>query len=365
MKQSISNLEDQLCEIHGKDYCVIVGNATLAIALILKVFNLKGKKIAIPNNVCVNVPMSVYFSGNNPKYLDITQDDFGLDPSKLLDVIHEVDVVIAVHAYGMPCRIKEIERICKNHNVLLIEDFCVAQGAKIDNINLGNFGDVSIVSFGSGKIVDVGHGGAILTNNEDVANELQKIITELPLSSSIFKRKSEELSDKHTKLYNKSYGKGLNIYANQFKLDVLMQKQYYYYQFDKNYTIKITNKLENLAFSVESRLEKNFMIVKHLSEINSQRLTLVDLPSGSVPWRSNILIHNIRNKVLKILLKKQYKVSSWYPSSDLFFESRKISKIETPISDWLGDNILNFWVNEEVDSKYIGSITEELKKLLI
>ena len=64
--------------------------------------------------------------------------------------------------------------------------------------------------------------------------------------------------------------------------------------------------------------------------------------------------------MLKLLLAKNFKVSSWFPSADLFFEDRTLSGINTAVSDSVGDQILNLWVNEEVDIDYIKAISSEI-----
>ena len=82
-------------------------------------------------------------------------------------------------------------------------------------------------------------------------------------------------------------------------------------------------------------------------------------PAGSVHWRFNLFINN-RDNLLKLLLAKNFKVSSWFPSADLFFEDRTLSGINTAVSDSVGDQILNLWVNEEVDIDYIKAISSEI-----
>ena len=73
--------------------------------------------------------------------------------------------MIAVHGYGSTCDIQSIINICRDKHIPLIEDLAVAQGATVDLRPVGSFGDLSVVSFGSGKIIDVGHGGAVFTSS--------------------------------------------------------------------------------------------------------------------------------------------------------------------------------------------------------
>jgi len=307
--------------------------------------------------------MGVYFSGNQPKYLDICKDDFGLNPDLLEKCIEDVCAVIAVHSYGTPCRIKQIEEICFNHNVLLIEDLAVAQGATIDGINVGRFGDVSIVSFGTGKIIDVGHGGAILTNDYTLVKKLEKLINDLDVLDDTSKNKIEQVSQLHTDLYNTSYGNNLNSFAAQFKTGALGAKEHYYYSYDSSYSNRIINELDDLSQNINDRLTKSTYLSNLLSDIPN--ILISKIQPGTVPWRVNIFIEKGRDFVLRLLLAKGYKVSSWQPSVDLFFENRKESGVETPISDWLGDRVLNLWVNSESDAEYLYAISEDIKRLVV
>jgi dTDP-4-amino-4,6-dideoxygalactose transaminase len=287
-----------------------------------------------------------------------------LDPELLERYIDHVDAVIAVHSYGTPCKIKQIEKICREYNVMLIEDVCVAQGATLDGCNVGKYGDASIVSFGSGKIIDVGHGGAILSNNSNIAIELEHLISQLPLGSMSGKIKIDDFCKKHTQLYNQYYGYNINSFAENFKKEALDLQSAYLHQFDNNYSHAILDKLNLLPETVEKRINKNFVIKEYFSSFDKEYISFTNPPQGFVPWRTSILIQNERNQLLKRLVKKNFKASSWYPSSDLFFENRELSNIKTPVSDWLGDRILNIWVNDEVEHQYISSITSEIKSFL-
>jgi dTDP-4-amino-4,6-dideoxygalactose transaminase len=342
----------------------MLGNATAGIALTLQAAGISGKRVAIPNNVCINVPMGVYFSGNQPLFLDICKDDFGLDPDLLATSIDRIDVVIAVHAYGIPCKIKQIESICKQNGVFLIEDLAVAQGATISGEAVGRFGDASIVSFGNGKIIDIGHGGAVLTNNRTLTKKLKELMHGFPACSSASKDKIDQFSSYHTKLYNQSYGSDLNESANHFKTGALALQSNYFYQFDTSYTQKIMSELNDLAVNVEQRLTRNQQIIDQFVDIPPSLISTIKLPDGSVPWRTNILVNKRRDQVLRSLIDSQYKISSWQPSVDLFFEDRCKVVVDTPVSDWLGDVILNLWSNQDADDKYIYKITSEIKKMI-
>ncbi len=69
---------------------------------------------------------------------------------------------------GFPCKINEIEKICKYKNIKIIEDNCESIGAKFKNKYLGNFGDAGVMSFDFGKNITTGEGGCIITKNKKI-----------------------------------------------------------------------------------------------------------------------------------------------------------------------------------------------------
>jgi len=357
----LSELEDKLANLHGREYAIMLGNATMGIALSLKASGIFGKKVAIPNNVCINVPMAVIFSGNELVYIDICRDDFGLDPERLAAVIEEVDAAIAVHAYGYPCKIKQIERLCSQNDVLLIEDLAVAQGAEIEGVKAGGFGDISIVSFGAGKIIDVGHGGAILTDDRSLFVEIERLLADVPIISNKSTELLALLGAQHTKLYNLHYRKTIEQVPQYFNTAIRTVEKHFQYKYDNKYSSQILIELDSLKKNLSKRINKYNQFADFFYKGGHDSLEVVELPVGSAPWRYNLLVKKDRDSILRKLIQEKKKISSWHPSVDLFLKSRKISRVDTPVSDWLGDTVLNMWINHEADDRYIRDIYRSIR----
>ena len=361
----MQSLERLLGEMHGKRFCCLVGNATAGIVMAIEAAGIQGGKIAIPNNVCINVPMAVFFSGNEPVYLDINESDMGLDPNELRKNIHNVSAVIAVHSYGSVCQIEQIRAVCKTNGIFLIEDFCVAQGAEINGDSVGRFGDVSVVSFGAGKIIDVGHGGAVLTDDKEIINYINKRLTGLD-EYSVTDKKRETLSRYHTELYNEYYASGINEVFPKFKAIALSTRNSYFYRFSKMYAKNIERGVLSLKKNLEDRERKKRKFYGYFSKKEFQHIfQCLDIPQGSVCWRFSLFVDKkIRDFMLKGLLQEKIKVSSWYPSVDLFFDDRKALGNAAEVSDSVGDTIINFWVNDEVDDSYFCKIKTEVESII-
>ena len=337
----------------------MVGNATAGLYLAIISLGLRGKKVAIPNSVCPNVPLAILLSGNTPLYLDVSKKDLGIDINELKSKSNSVDAVIAVHAYGSVCNINEIASFCNSRRIPLIEDIAVAQGAKMEGRPVGSFSDIAVVSFGSGKIIDVGHGGAVLTDNPWLLEEL--IAHEAAFSDwqPSDKDAISAFGQYHTKLYNEHYGPNINSFSASFKKRALELRKHILHKFDYAYEQMIEEPLERLDSIVDSRRRKAETLERLLAPYVSSNIRLFHPPADSVHWRFNLFIDD-RDNLLRLLLSKRFKISSWFPSADLFFEDRALSGINTTVSDGVGDQILNLWINEEVGIDYIRAISSEI-----
>ena len=111
----INSAERALKKLCKRKYILFTGNATTSLFLSIKSLNLKNKsKIIIPNNSCPHVPLSVYLAGHVPLFVDIDEQNFGLNIKSLKsNFSSNVKAIIAVHAYGNRCKINKISEFCK------------------------------------------------------------------------------------------------------------------------------------------------------------------------------------------------------------------------------------------------------------
>lgn len=351
--------ERELGELHEREYTRVSGNATTGLVLALKSLGIQNKKIAIPDAVCFQVAVAVILSGNHPFFIDINLKDFGPSIAHLEEHINEIGAVIAVHNFGMMCDIEAIENLCKEHHVPLIEDLAVAQGAHLaSGKKAGSFGDVSVVSFGAGKIIDIDHGGAIMTNNSDLFQEICELDEKLgPLNSSM-KEEIDRIGSFHTKVYNELYISSLlpekaNVfldYASKGWSAFIARKSE---DFSED---RLMKSLKGLSDNLEKR-RSNYHEIERKFE-DSEEIKMMHFPEGSAIWRAGLFIHN-RDKVLRELLNKGIRISSWHPPAHQFFGfdlRGNQSSIE------VGDRILNIWVNEDFSSEYLNQIISVIQK---
>ncbi len=351
-------LQRKLEKIHQRSFAYMVGNGTAGIYCCLKAAGLKNAMVGIPSSVCMNVVLAVKYSGNQPVYLDISKRNLGLAPESLERCKQKLQAVIAVHAYGVACSIEKISSFCRANKIFLIEDLAVAQGATVSGKPVGCFGDVSIVSFGSGKIIDVGHGGAVLADDKDLLKEVMRIEHGLQNYCKSEVKRIASLGRYFTQFYNDHYGGNSPLFSDDFNNTAMKTKDAFLVRFDSSYTERIRQAVDSLEQNMANRRKKGEILTDKFTE---NGIDCFEPPDSSVIWRYNIFLEKQkRASILRRLLQKKYKVSSWFPSIDLFFERGREMLVNTPVSDWVGDSILNIWVNDEIDEVYLENVSNEI-----
>jgi len=355
----LQKIEKALLRGCEKEYASLTGSATSGLYLALQALGLRNARVGIPNNVCINVPLAVYFSENVPVFLDIDPDTFVLSPESL-KTSSELAALVFVHSYGTVVDIRVIREECRRRNVFLIEDCAVAQGARLPSgAPVGSMSDLAVFSFGAGKILDAAHGGACLTNDRGLFQEILRLNSGLPAFTRVADEAVSALSGEHTALYNLYHGKNPPEVIERFATRAKASAPFFLNRFDESYRPKIESGLEDLPANIERRRFRAGRLKRRLDQGNFPGLSSIRPPEGSVYWRFNVLIREGRNELLRQLLDKRFKVSSWYPSVDHFFTSRDSGR-NSPESDRIGDQILNFWVNDEVTDSYFDEVYDAI-----
>jgi len=109
-------------------------------------------------------------------WCDIREDTKNIDESLIEKLItNRTKAIIAVHYAGIPCEIEKISKICKKHNLFLIEDAAQSIGSKFNQKPIGSFGDIAVLSFHETKNIHCGEGGALLINNPALIKKAEMV----------------------------------------------------------------------------------------------------------------------------------------------------------------------------------------------
>jgi len=161
--------EAEFAEYVGTKYAIAVNSGTSALEIPLRVSSVKGASVIVPTNTFFATPASVIHAGGKVIFADIT-DNLCIDPDSVNEnICKDTKCVIVVHIGGMiPLRIKEIQEMCEDNNLFLIEDAAHAHGSTLDGKMAGGFGDAAAFSFYPTKVMTSGEGGMITTDDEKI-----------------------------------------------------------------------------------------------------------------------------------------------------------------------------------------------------
>jgi len=167
----VSFFEKEFARYIGVNYCIGVANGTDALAIGLRGLGVKAdEEVITVSHSAVATVAAIEMARAVPVFADIEPNTGCIDPNKIENLISpKTKVIIPVHIYGQPARIKEIIALAHNNGIKVLEDCAQAHGAKVDGKKVGSFGDAAAFSFYPTKNLGaIGDGGAVVTNSPDV-----------------------------------------------------------------------------------------------------------------------------------------------------------------------------------------------------
>ena len=185
MGRQVHELEETLAEYVGVKHCITCANGTDALLMVLMAWDIKaGDAVFVPDFTFFATAEVVALVGATPVFVDVDEDTFNIDPVKLEAAIqqtiqegrYESRVIIPVDLFGLPADYPAIEKIAEKYNLLILEDGAQGFGGKIGERKACSFGQAATTSFFPAKPLGCyGDGGAIFTNDDDLAQKLQSI----------------------------------------------------------------------------------------------------------------------------------------------------------------------------------------------
>ena len=189
----VAQFESELCSFTKAKYAVAMASGTSALQLALYAMGVaRGDEVIVPALSFVATANAVAHCGAVPHFVDSTESDLGIDAQRLrqhLSVIAQrrdgatfnkltgqrVRAIVPVHVLGLAADISEIIAVADEFGLLVVEDAAEAVGTTIGSRHAGSVAVAGMLSFNGNKIITTGNGGAILTDNEALAQRLRHI----------------------------------------------------------------------------------------------------------------------------------------------------------------------------------------------
>ncbi len=157
----------------GVDHCVAVSSCTAGLLLVLKALDLRGEVI-LPSFTFHATAHAVAWNGLQPVFADCDAQTFCLDPEAVrAQVSQRTAAILAVHLFGNPAAVKELEKISEELEIPLVFDAAHAFGSRDNGTHVGGFGTAEVFSFSPTKLVVAGEGGLIATRDARLAERLR------------------------------------------------------------------------------------------------------------------------------------------------------------------------------------------------
>ena len=170
----IGELERKLCDITGAKYAVVCSNGTAALHIACLAAGVgKGDEvITTPITFAASANCALY-CGARPVFADIDPETYNIDPKKVKEAVTgKTKAVVAVDYTGQSAELDALLDICREKNLILIEDGAHVIGTKYKGRANGSIADMTTFSFHPVKTVTGGEGGAVLTNDETLYKRL-------------------------------------------------------------------------------------------------------------------------------------------------------------------------------------------------
>ena len=171
-------LEQNLAEWVGAAHCVSVSDPVSGIALALKAAGVeRGDRVICPALGCALPVQGVLLASATPLFADVNPDTYTLDPFRLEYTLGKLRssgenmpvALIAVDLFGGPCHLAELEQVCQNYGIALIEDISGAFGASYLGRKVGSFTRFAVASFAAAGHLEEPSGGAVFCREKQDA----------------------------------------------------------------------------------------------------------------------------------------------------------------------------------------------------
>lgn len=176
--EEVNKFEEEFAEFCNSGYCIGCGNGLDALYLILRGYDIgEGDEVIVPSNTFIATALAVSYAGAKPVFVEPDLLTYNIDPTLIEKAITaNTKAIIAVHLYGQPADMDNINKIAKKYNLKVIEDSAQSHGALYKGEKVGGLGDASGFSFYPGKNLGaLGDAGAVVTKNKELADKVRAI----------------------------------------------------------------------------------------------------------------------------------------------------------------------------------------------
>ncbi len=308
-------------------YAIAVNSGTAALQAALYALDIKsGDEVLVPSFTFVATANAVVSTGAKPIFVDISRENFTIDPEDLeKKITKKTRAIIPVHLYGNVANIERLSEISKKHNIPIIEDAAQSLGSTYKGKHSGTFFEMGCYSMYPAKVMTAGEGGFVVTNNKKLRDKLLMI------------RNHGMVNGYDTKIF------GLNMRLPEINAAIA------------------SIQMKKLPKFLKARKNNANLLSKLISDLNIQLPIL--RKNENVNWYLYTIITNQQKKLLKKLNEKGIGAASYYPTPVHKTPFYKL-KTKLPITDWAASHVVSLPIHPNVTQKNIEFISKTLHDIL-
>ncbi|MCA9265388.1 MAG: aminotransferase class I/II-fold pyridoxal phosphate-dependent enzyme [Planctomycetales bacterium] len=171
----VQSFEQAICRRTGVGHCVATSSGTAGLQLAAAALGMQGEVI-MPAMTFVATPHAISWAGGRPRFVDIGWGSWTLDLDAVQTAItSKTGGIVGVHLFGRPCEVAQLDEVAREHRIPLLFDAAHAFDCSQNGLPIGHFGDAEVFSFHATKFINCAEGGAVVTNDERLADRLRAI----------------------------------------------------------------------------------------------------------------------------------------------------------------------------------------------
>lgn len=173
----VREFEDKFASFLEVENAIAVNNGSSALDLAFTLAELNPEdEVILPSFTIASCLFPILRSGATPIFVDCDLETWQMNISEVKEKItKKTRVILAVHTYGLAVEVSSLLDLCKEKDILLIEDCAEAHGLKYNGKFCGSYGDIATFSFYANKLVTTGEGGMLIIKDTELANKARKI----------------------------------------------------------------------------------------------------------------------------------------------------------------------------------------------
>lgn len=347
-----TELERRVATLTERSTAVAVGRSAWGLFGLLSIWRKDSvpQKIALPSFLCQSPLVSVLLAEWEPEFCDVDPETGNVPTTEWRRVIDSgVDAVFFVHLFGNVGDAGHVADICRARGIYFIEDAAQSFGGAWEGRACGSYGDAAIISFGHTKLIDVGHGGMVLTNDSKLTNEIRNFENNysryIPDISTVTRQFREMFYAARRQL-----GSTPEVAKEGFKGLAHICAPLIPARWKPEVSEEILARLDCLDSLVRERREKNEI---YRDMLRDTALTPLSMSPGSVPWRAVFRLPGIgwaeQETISEAVRMEGVDISNWYIPSHWLMEDTCVPVETLESTERISKEIFQLWIDDGTD----------------